>query len=120
MKKIWIMVGAFIVCGKFSIASAYEFNFLNDSPVAYYTDQDWALYKAAARDALDNKKDGTKVTWKNPVNGHGGYFIPTHTTKKNGKTCRTLKIFNYGKSRTDASTYQVCKYPNGWKIPGDQ
>jgi hypothetical protein len=121
MKRIGIIAAIFIGYSSVpSAALAYEFNFLQNSPVAYYTDQDWTLYMATAKATLDHKKDGVKVPWKNSASGAGGYFIATKTTQKNGLTCRTLHSFNYGKQRTDASTYEVCRYSTGWKIPGDQ
>jgi len=120
MKKTFvsmlILMGSYLMP---SLGWSYEFNFLIDSPVAYYNDQDWKLYKAAAKEALENRKNGSKVVWQNPANGHGGYFIPLNTEKKKGLTCRQLKIFSYGNHRTDGSTFEVCKFPSGWKIAGD-
>ena len=102
-----------------SLAFGFQYNFLKSSPAFYFNDQDWKLYMDAAENALDHHQNGSKVTWSNPQSGHSGYFIPTKTIQKNGRTCRDLKIYINGQSRQDISYFQVCKYPSGWKVPGD-
>jgi surface antigen len=120
MKHFLIPSALFILsCFISNPVYSYEFNFLNDSPAAYFTEQDWTLYRNAAKNALNNAKDGSKVTWTNPSSGNGGYALPLKTYRQDGVTCRKLTMYSYAKQRKDSATYDVCKYSTGWKIPGD-
>jgi hypothetical protein len=121
MKKTLMLLISLMVCYFTSFSTfAYEFNFLKDAPASYFTDQDWQMYKNTAKNALNNQRDGSKVSWKNPKSGNGGHFQLIKTSVKNGLTCRQLKVFTYARKRTDVANYEVCKYSSGWKIPGDQ
>lgn len=117
MKKILCFVAFLLIPIS---AWCYQYNFLSSTPAAYFNDQDLKMYLAAAADALNHHKDGSKVIWKNPKTGNEGYIIPLHTTQKDGLKCRELKILNIANHRSETSQTTVCKYKNGWKIPGDK
>lgn len=120
MKRILVAL-ALLSCSLISLSAiGGNYSFLQDSPVRYFSDQDWQLYKAAAEEALDHRSNGTKVTWKNPHSGSWGYFQPISTIMKNGVKCRKLNIFDYANHRRAMSTFEACKYKDGWKVPGDE
>ncbi len=100
-------------------AQAYQMDFLKSAPVYYFSNQDLKLYTAAGEKALEKTKDGVKVSWKNPSSDSFGEITPISTTRQNGRTCRTLKIFNSAKGRQETSSTTLCRYPSGWKIPSD-
>ncbi len=107
-----IIVGFFSL---FSLAAfAGNYSFLVDSPVSYFTNQDWDIYKSAEQKAI-HSADGVKVTWKNPASGAWGYFIPSQTRKESGTVCRTMRVVSNAKARSGEAAYKVCKYSNGWK-----
>ena len=97
-------------------AYASNFSFLNYSPVAYFTDQDWKIFKQTATKALDSSKDDIKFSWSNPKSGASGYVIPTRTASNNKMTCRDLIIFNIASDRRGKATYQFCKIAGKWKV----
>ena len=97
-------------------ALALNFSFLNNAAVSYFSNGDYKLMESAADQALDQGKDGQKITWKNPNTTAWGYFIPKNTTRKNGVVCRNLTIFNSAKDVTGLATYPFCKLNGDWKI----
>src|SRR5471030_2723008 len=96
-------------------------NFMNssDSAVRFFTDNDWKLFNSAVETALNKSPNGKKVSWKNPDSGSYGFVTPLNKFKKNGTTCRDLKMANNANNRTGQYTFTFCKYPSGWKIPSD-
>ncbi len=95
---------------------ASNYSFLKEAPGNYFTKEDWNLFYAAQNKALSNHKDGSKVTWKNPQSGSWGSFVPSHTTKERGTSCRKLTMFNSAAGRTSGATYKFCKIQGEWKV----
>jgi hypothetical protein len=58
-----------------------------------------------------------KAEWSNPNSQNSGYLQPIDKTTKNGRTCRHLKIFYKTPYGDNASVFEFCRYPSGWKIP---
>lgn len=115
MKKyFWLFIALFFS----PLIFAYNESFLNYSPVFYFTKEDTAIFNATKNKALENAKDGQKISWRNPKTGSNGYFIPSNTTRENGITCRMLKIYNMAHKVTGVSNYKVCKINNVWKMMG--
>ncbi len=83
--------------------------------MSQFTDADAKLYMAAQNKALNTKRDGVKITWKNPESGAYGYMIPMRTIREKGILCRNLLIFNNAKGMTGQSTFKFCKINNQWK-----
>lgn len=119
MKKIVVLVFSLVaVC--FSLpAFSINLSFLHNSPVEKYNQDDWNLFNTTSDQVLNSYPDNKKATWKNPKTGHSGFFEVVSTAKKNGLTCRNLKIFNSAGGMTDQYVFTFCKYPTGWMIPGD-
>lgn len=113
MRKFFFIL--FII---FPSLNAFAFNtsFLNDAPVSFFTSQDTDMMNQAMIKALNNAKDNSKASWRNPSTGAGGYFIPSHTIISKGRKCRDLAIFTEARNRTGQSKYQFCKINNAWKI----
>jgi surface antigen len=95
---------------------AENLRWLNYSPVKFFTDKDWELAKSAARQALNEAKDGEKVPWSNPETKTHGALTPTSSTTKNGAKCRTLKIENHANNLSGSALYLFCQQNDGkWK-----
>ena len=115
--KLILVLTLVLMTSFFSLrAFSVSFDFLHNSPVRYFNDQDWKIFETTADTALNTLPDGKKITWQNPQTGNGGVFQPLDTVKKNGLTCRNLKIFNSAQHRTDQYVFMFCKYSGGWKL----
>ncbi len=114
MKKFIFIFFASII----SITSTYAFNasFMKYSPGFYFTDSDWKISQQTMKETLDKTPDNSKVSWKNPATGAGGYFIPSNTSNQNGNRCRTLQIFSEVNQVTGKSSYRFCYINNEWRI----
>lgn len=108
-----MILAALILLGGTTSVCATNLQWLNYSPVRFFTDQDWQLAKAAARNALDNAKDGETVEWKNAKSGNFGSLTPIATESKDGTTCRMLKIANHARDLDGTSVYEFCQRSGG-------
>ncbi len=113
----------FAICALWAVVTAPALGsnllFLQDAPVAYFTEEDDRMFQAALKGALDTAKDGEAKSWSNPASGASGTLTVLKTHNQHAMTCRTLKIFSTAKSRTGESVWDFCKQPDGaWKIAG--
>jgi len=115
--KMFVTLPAVLLGLFLQSAGAYNLGFLNNSPVRYFTDQDWELSTAAIRKALNETKDGDTVSWENPKTKYSGTVTPTQTETRDAVTCRRLQIVNNAKGRTGSSRYRFCQKPDGtWAV----
>jgi surface antigen len=97
------------------MTSAWDW--LEKSPVSYFTPEDKHIMRKTARDVLENGKDGTKVSWENPETGHSGSITPISNTKRADLTCRKTRFFNSAEGLTSIQLHLLCKQADGtWKI----
>lgn len=97
--------------------SASGLNWLDDSAIRYFTDDDMELMISTMRISLNNSDDGVTLDWKNPATGSSGSVTPVATAIKNDMICRKTKFINNAEGREGNSTFVFCKYPdNKWKI----
>jgi hypothetical protein len=97
--------------------NAGVFYYLRDLPISSFTDEDMKLMKDTAYKALEELKDGDKLTWKNEKSGNTGLSNPLKTYKKDELHCRTLRIINRSKKQIAESLFEVCEVEDDtWKI----
>lgn len=112
--KVCIVSLFFLLVG----LSAWAVNdaFMSNSAMSYFTQEDWQIFNKTQETALDQTKDGVKVSWKNPETGAYGYMIPSDTHKENGMTCRKLYFFNMANLIEGEASFKFCKSNNKWMI----
>lgn len=101
-------------------AHAAGLYFLSNSPSAHFSDEDRALFRAAAEDALENVADGEKKTWGNPATGTRGVItlLATVDDAVYG-VCRQVRVSNEARGRKRSGVYKACKATNGtWRLLG--
>ena len=99
-----------------AMASGLNMRWLQYSPVSYFTDEDWRLARAAAKEALNEAELGKAVTWENTESGAQGSSTPLKAIKKDGMPCRYLKIYNNANETSGESVHLFCKIADGsWK-----
>ena len=100
-----------------SSASLYAANpsFLFDStPIADFTQEDGDMFWNAITTALDSKKDGEKLAWKNDKTGNSGLVNPISTYRDGDQECRNLRVINRSKKYIAESLYKFCKKEDKW------
>jgi surface antigen len=96
---------------------ASNMRFLEFSPSAFFTEEDWALLRSAARNLLNNHKDGESISWKNDENGHNGKLTLLDTYADFGTTCRRMRVFSDAVEVSATRVVNMCKNKEGlWKI----
>ena len=96
---------------------ASNMRFLEFSPSAFFTEKDWELLRGAARNLLDNHKDGESISWKNDDNGHNGKLTLINTFADFGTTCRRVKVFSDAIEVSATRVVNLCKNKEGeWRI----
>lgn len=100
--------------------SAHSVNWraLDYSPVRFFTDTDWALFRLTSRKLLEEAPDGETRTWENPDSGNHGAMKTVSTYKNDvGLKCRQIRVRNAARSLTGEATVHVCKHPKGnWEF----
>ena len=90
--------------------------FLKYSPVASFTDEDFAMLQDTGRKAVDNNEDGKTSSWKNPQSGNSGSITPLDSSVIDGNHCRNVKFTNQSKKHNGESTFTFCKINDHWKV----
>ena len=97
---------------------AANLGFLNESaPVFHFTKADFDILVNTVQKALNEKKDGEKLSWENKETGHAGLVNPLNTTNEEGVSCRKVRLINRAGKRISETHYKFCKQPDGiWKV----
>jgi surface antigen len=98
-------------------ASAANLGYLNDSPIARFTDQDMQLFKLTVNAALDDGADGEVRSWSNPDTKAGGEIKAIKSFKRGEVPCRRVEIKNVAKGRSASGQYNFCKQATGKWAP---
>ena len=118
MKKlVFLALTASVLLASHALMAS-QLRWLNYSPVSYFTDKDWEIAKATARNVLDNSADGETVSWDNPDSKNHGSMTLVSTSNGDGKNCRNMKIENFsGNGMSGSAVYEFCKNAEGkWKV----
>ena len=111
---------AAILAALVTSAPAYsvDWRLLDYSPVRFFTDADWALFKLTGRELLEKGTDGETRTWENPDSGSHGAMKALRTYKNQvGLTCREVIVMNASRSMKGEATVHVCKQAKGnWQL----
>ncbi|OGT37604.1 MAG: hypothetical protein A3F12_01335 [Gammaproteobacteria bacterium RIFCSPHIGHO2_12_FULL_38_14] len=116
MKRICFWINVIITITFAPLSFAFNLSFLNNSPIAYFTQEDFRIMETSALKTLNSGKDNQKITWKNPKTKSWGYAIASNTTIQDGRTCRNLTIYNNANGITDKSDYNFCKFGKDWRV----
>lgn len=85
------------------------------------TEKDTELMKQTAREGMDGKKEGARLTWTNPESGNRGIVELLEIRRSDAQECRRNKhIFEYGADKKRSSVEAlICRKPGGeWQIVG--
>lgn len=114
-------LAAFMGAASMITASAANLNFLDKSPVSYFTPEDFELMHNNAVKALDAADGTPKQSWSNEKTGASGWAqVRGQFKSSDGTPCKRLRIVNKAKGLSSDATYTVCNYPGrGWAVNAD-
>ncbi|HZF24839.1 MAG TPA: RT0821/Lpp0805 family surface protein [Steroidobacteraceae bacterium] len=91
---------------------AGNLEFLKQSPISYFNDEDVRLLKEAVTQVMDDKNVRATKEWSNPNTGNSGKVEGRSAFKTaEGVDCRRVRVTNHAKAVDGQSTYTVCKAP---------
>ncbi len=97
--------------------SALNFGWLDTSPLRYFDDRDWDLFRGAMQKALDSGTDGETASWHNPDSDAKGSIKLINSYQEESKQCRKVEISNAARGLTGGGIFRLCKTPGEtWKI----
>ncbi|MCA8103724.1 hypothetical protein SB394_01585 [Burkholderia sp. BCCIQ04A] len=113
-----VLAGAACAAAMLPAHAQNNLNFLNDTPISYFSKADRASLSKAVVQARDEGKDGETTTWQS--SGRGTQIdakLTPSTTEADGKTCREIatEITAKGQRMTLKPVY--CKTAAGkWQL----
>ena len=84
------------------------------APISDFTQEDGEMFWNAVISALDEKKDGEKLAWKNDKTGNSGLVNPLSTYQDGDNQCRNVRIINRSEKYIAESKYKFCKQKGKW------
>lgn len=96
---------------------ASNWQWMKDTEVMSFDEQDWALLENTITQMLNQGSDGDKQQWQNPQTGNSGTVQIQDTRETIAGTCRLLLISNNAKPESGFTRMNYCKQQDGqWKI----
>src|SRR3954468_23980487 len=99
---------------------AGNYNFLDRTPYAQFTEEDKSLFNQALHEALNKTPDNETLTWSNPNTGSGGELTPLDTAGAPGRSCRHIEVINKAKGQAEKGRWSLCKQADGRWMPRSQ
>ena len=100
-----------------SIATAGNYQWLNDSAAQAFTEEDWEIFSDALSEALGHPEEGWVQHWSNEVTGNSGTIEVNNTRQSANGKCRTVVTSNRTARDLGTSRHNMCLQPDGsWKI----
>lgn len=101
-----------------TLAAAAGLGFLQETPLAYFTDRDRELLREAATAVLKDPDAAAVREWMNPQNNYSGKIEGLGAyTASDGAPCRKLRISTQARGVQNVASYSVCRTADGdWKI----
>ena len=113
-----VLAGAACAAAMLPAHAQNNLNFLNDTPISYFSKTDLASLSRAVVQARDEGKDGETTTWQS--NGRGTQIdakLTPSTTETDGKTCREIATEITAKGQTMTLKPVYCKTAAGkWQL----
>ena len=102
-------------------ASAGNLSFLDQSPVAYFTREDFDMMHENSNKVLDAQGANARQSWSNARTGASGWAqVRGEFTGSDGAPCKRLRVVNQARGLNSDSTFTVCKYTDrGWVLHTD-
>ncbi|VWB92181.1 hypothetical protein [Burkholderia metallica] len=113
-----VLAGAACAAAMLPAHAQNNLNFLNDTPISYFTKTDRASLSKAVAQVRDEGKDGETTTWQSSGRGTqiDAKLTPT-TTETDGKICREVATDITAKGQTMTLKPVYCKTGAGkWQL----
>jgi hypothetical protein len=102
-------------------AQAQNLNFLRNSAMSNFQQDDTDLMRKNANEVLDSSDPNAKQDWSNPRTGASGSAqVIGQFTASDGAPCKRLRLVNRAQQAHSQSTHVLCRYEGrGWILNPD-
>jgi hypothetical protein len=100
-------------------AYAFDYSFLNQAPIRFFSDADIQQQDAALQAVLNDPKADASRSWQDAKTGNGGEITSLYSYAKDGLECRRVRIVTHAKQArggTAKSLVDMCKVGDTWKF----
>ena len=116
MKRLLIIFAASLVLIT-GYSHAFNTLFLEDAPIARFSEEDTRIMMDTFISAMDNNDDGVVSEWMNDETGVSGSVKPLKTAQEIDRICRTVEFKTTAESESETTTFKFCKNTAGeWHI----
>src|SRR5262245_9460399 len=91
---------------------------LKNTPAERFDDEDLQLFLTTARKAVNEAADNQTVTWENPATKHHGEVTVLKSFKKDGRSCKRVRVRNEADGRKSNSVVDACQVDGKWRLIG--
>ncbi|MEM9624470.1 MAG: RT0821/Lpp0805 family surface protein [Pseudomonadota bacterium] len=93
---------------------------LRQAAVTEFSEADWDLLKATARQTLESGADGEQVNWRNEDSGNKGAVKVIMSFQYDSRPCRRMAFLNVNnKGVRGVANYNLCKSAGVWEFVTD-
>ncbi|ABC37223.1 RT0821/Lpp0805 family surface protein [Burkholderia thailandensis] len=113
-----VLAGAACAAAALAAHAQNNLNFLNDTPISYFSKADTASLAKAVQKVRDEGKDGETVDWANDGRGTklAAKLTPT-TNEQEGRACREIRTEIEAKGQSMTLRPLYCKTSTGkWQL----
>lgn len=104
-------------------AGAQNMGFLSETPIAYFTPDDTALFQATGKQVLEELNTGQVKKWSNPTTGAEGKMkVLGAFVTADGRQCKRLALYNKARGVEGESKLTLCRAEDakiGWRVDPD-
>jgi surface antigen len=119
MKRLFSTLACAALCAWVPAAAAMNLiPLLQDTPAQFYTDEDYALFDGALKQALNELGPQGAAQWENPRTGAGGTVTVREQFEQGGAPCKRLRLESHARNRRGDTTMTFCRHNDGrWVLP---
>lgn len=116
--RLIIATAAIAAAGVPLSSAATGLGFLNNTPLSFFTPQDFDLMRDAVKAVLEDPDPTTVREWLNPKNQYSGKIEGLGAFKSSdGLACRKLRVSTQARGIESAATYPVCRTASAeWQL----
>ena len=104
------LIIAIAAAGLPMLSAATGLGFLNNTPLSFFTQQDFDLMRDAVKTVLEDPNPTTVREWLNPKNQYSGKIEGLGAFQSSdGLPCRKLRVSTQARGIESAATYPVCR-----------
>jgi hypothetical protein len=118
--KTWLLPAAALIAAATAFpVCAFDYSFLNQAPIRFFSNADIQRQDAALQAVLNDPKSDASRSWRDERTGNGGDITALSSYTKDGMECRRVRIVSHARQArrgSATSLVDMCKVGDTWKF----